>query len=813
MKNTIILLCFLLCGLTRSYGQDFYYYRDKKITLKEDYSKVFVKFAKNTTITAYDRIIRSVSELDVKPKNIFMPEYGLQVLELNKNNSEEIIKRLLLNEEVICSSRMYYPNESKSLIAINDEIVLQFHNPDKIQNKQWLESRNFKILKESKRIPGKYRISIGKSTESLRITNNLYEEGLFRYCEPNFVHFNMLNTNDPLYSSQWCLKNTGQGGGVSGEDINVEQAWAITWGRPEIKIAVIDNGIDLDHPDLAANLLPGYDATGTSTGGGFYTSDEDHGSACAGIIGAIADNNLGIAGVAPKCKMIPIKGIVHEAGYFDDLAEGMEWAVDNGADVISNSYGGGGPSTVMDDAVEYALSYGRNGLGCVVVFASGNDNASSVNYPSNLPGVISVGAFRRNGERSDYSNYGSQLSVVAPGGEDGYNPDITTCNNNGDYRSDFNGTSAACPHVSGAAGLVLSVNPCLTSADVKKIIELSADNVGETYCPTTNGVRNDKFGHGKLDVTNAVRLAMNYDRRIELSSLTFTPLTSSSVIVPMINVCGIASANYIGTIYEASVTINAGTNPTGAYWMLTNGYNASYSINSATGTVTLKVRTVYVEYAINGASIGQWYPTIPSNVQLWAAPYNSGEIYLQNKTENNLTQTYRSPTQIFAGRSVTSLVSQGDYVLNTQNDVKFIAKNKVVLQPGFYCTTGNKFNARIGGYNVCADYPQGLERPESTNDTTLSKPILSKVANQKISSFLDEIELYPNPVKDELHIDFPYEIPATVTILSVDGRFIKSINLVDQANAISVKSLTSGTYYLKITNSKSTVIKKIVKID
>jgi subtilisin family serine protease len=274
-----------------------------------------------------------------------------------------------------------------------------------------------------------------KMKDVLLLCRSLYETGTVEFAEPSFLReINLYNTN---YSNQWGLKNTGQSGGTPGIDINIENAWNITRGNG-ITVAVLDEGIDLTHPDLSANLITGYDATGGS-GNGAPQGDEAHGTACAGIIGAV-NNTIGIVGVASSSHILPVR--IAYTHYVNGQKRWTEdsWAVNGiyhawstGADVLSNSWGGGSSSLTVNAEIQNAVTQGRNGKGCVVVFASGNDNASSVNYPANLSNVIAVGAISPCGERKSPSscdgetwwgsNYGTNLDVVALG-VDIYTTDI-----------------------------------------------------------------------------------------------------------------------------------------------------------------------------------------------------------------------------------------------------------------------------------------------------------------------------------------------------------------------------------------------------
>lgn len=338
--------------------------------------------------------------------------------------------------------------------------------------------------------------------------------------------------NDEYFPDQWYLHNAGQSGGTPNADINAPEAWEITAGDPNIVVAVLDSGVDSNHPDLINNLVSGYD---------FCDNDESpdpmlgesawnaHGTACAGLIAAEADNSIGIAGVAPSCKIMLIRIFRVTEEYSMEwvtdatIAEAIVWPAENGADIISLSFVGHLYTTIIREAIISATApdgIGRNGRGCVVLAGAGNDGYDVQNYyPAAFPEVIAVGATDSNDQRWDYSNYGSLLEIVAPSGCVGlssceikfWTTDIT--GNDGlndssdphliwDYTDHFSGTSAACPIATGVAALVLSVNPNLTNTEVRSILWLSAVDLGPNRW-------DEEYGFGRVDAYAAVNMALD----------------------------------------------------------------------------------------------------------------------------------------------------------------------------------------------------------------------------------------------------------------------------------------------------------------
>ncbi len=429
-----------------------------------------------------------------------------------------------------------------------------------------------------------------KLGDILQICRNLFESGLCEFAEPSFIR--EMKPHNEYYPNQWGLKNTGQYNGTANIDIKAEQAWNITRGSADIKVAVIDEGVDLTHPDLQANLLRGYDATVNPPSGayGSPSADDAHGTACAGIIGAI-NNTIGIVGVASSSKIIPVRIAYGSYGYWitndDWIVDGIRyaWKTAN-ADVISNSWGGGAVSATVNAEINDAVANGRvkNGvsLGCVVVFSTGNENRPSVSYPANLNSVIAVGAIAQCGQRKSQtscdgetwwgSNYGDALDVVAPGvkiytsdiqGTAGYNFASGTA---GDYFESFNGTSSACPHVAGVAALILSVRPNLTQTQVRQAIESTCTKLsGYAYSNNTShpyGTWNNQVGHGLINAYAAIEAicpTVNFTNRTVNSNQT---VTGCNIYVQNVTVNGSAKltldADYMTTI-ERDFEVKLGT--------------------------------------------------------------------------------------------------------------------------------------------------------------------------------------------------------------------------------------------------------------
>lgn len=247
---------------------------------------------------------------------------------------------------------------------------------------------------------------------------------MVEYAEPNFVLFVQPTTSDPLYQYQWALNNTGQTGGTNDADMDVVEAWAITTGAPSIRVAVLDNRIDLTHSDLINQLNPGYDPTGGGNNGGILIQNDNHGTPCAGIVAAQANNGIGVAGVAYSCRVVPIR--VYERSGANNIttagwmAAGIDWAWQhNRSDVISLSFAINVGQQHITDAIHRAVTRGRNYKGALVLASAGN-GGGSLWFSGSVSEAIAVGASDKTDHRLTSSNYGSGLDLVAPG------QDITT---------------------------------------------------------------------------------------------------------------------------------------------------------------------------------------------------------------------------------------------------------------------------------------------------------------------------------------------------------------------------------------------------
>ena len=363
---------------------------------------------------------------------------------------------------------------------------------------------------------------MGKA-ETLAAARALTARSDVLYAFPNYIYRAALAPNDTFYARQWHY-----------EAINMESAWDVTTGSSDVVVAVLDSGIIDSHPDFAGRLLPGYDfitdVTSANDGGGRdndpYDDVDDgagyHGTHVAGTIGAATDNGTGVAGVDWSAMILPVRVLGASGGTFVDITDALFWAVGgsvpgapsnlNPADVVNLSLGGPGTcSQAWQDVIDTVSQF------AVVVAAAGNDNLSANGFvPANCSGVIAVGATDFNGERSWYSNFGSAVDVMAPGGDtsaflfDAPRPDgVLSVGFDGSPEYVFmQGTSMAAPHVSGLVALMKSLDLSVDADRALAALRASATPLSDSACDGPGAGRtlfSEDCGAGLIDAALALQ--------------------------------------------------------------------------------------------------------------------------------------------------------------------------------------------------------------------------------------------------------------------------------------------------------------------
>lgn len=507
-----ILLVILAMSFTLTNNLKFYYAYNEKIALSELDDKLIVRYKQNKKS---DKTKISLNQ-ELANKPMEWKDDSTCIISIG-GDEIELLKAKILNQTDVKTCNPVYAINTGLEMGVTDEFLVKFNENiaqteiDKLHEKYGVEVVKTTDLYQLLKVPN--------GMDALQIANIYQESGLTRFSHPNFyskVELHQVIPTDTYFVNQFALNNTGQvftdgHSGTVDADIDAPEAWSMTTGNNNIIIAVLDEGVTADHPDLpntrqvrlnGSNFADG-DANNPSP-----TGNHNHGNACAGTIGATQNNNQGISGIAPNCRIMPIRIFNSDNSGItpNRLADAIDFARTNGAHIISNSWGydSDNPNLypAIKDAITRATTQGRNNLGCVVVFSAWNNptNNGYVHFPSNVDvaGVLTVGASDRFDLKAFYSPLGNPSSsnnqlidIVAPShraypfqitgetleawsidipGSTGYNPypaDLifphpptageilpNLGTNNLAYTARFGGTSYSCPQVAGVAALM-----------------------------------------------------------------------------------------------------------------------------------------------------------------------------------------------------------------------------------------------------------------------------------------------------------------------------------------------------------------------
>lgn len=454
--------------------------------------------------------------------------------------------------DVIVGYPVWFDKAKGAVGVLTHEIVVRTDKPDGIAALR--AGKGFADMTEMDFKPGLYLAKFTSPMAALEAANEISKKPGVLYAHPNFLVAKDFRgtravkgpADEPFFSSQWHLENTGQKGAVTGADIHAKNAWEVTKGSSEVLVAILDGGFQVTHPDLDGaffrntNEIPGNgvddDRNGyidDVSGWNFWAKNNDpasavypdHGTLVAGLVGA-RENGKGVTGVCPRCTILPV--VLSWTPVADAAA--FYYAQKMGADIITNSWGYavGVPTTdVVEEAIETVATQGRDGKGTVILFAMNNLNQDDCVGPSpdisSLEAVIAVSGASDQDKKVLGSAWGDCMEYVAPTFENqrqgiastdlvgklGYNtgrnpkdlPDL-------DYSNTFGGTSAATPISAGVFALILTVNTDLTKNEALAMVLATADKIDPAaahYDPVT-GFSN-KYGYGRINAGKAVRAA------------------------------------------------------------------------------------------------------------------------------------------------------------------------------------------------------------------------------------------------------------------------------------------------------------------
>lgn len=613
--------------------------------------------------------IELVSHSEVKQmKKVFNNVYKIKT---TKGAQSKLMDKIRSNEMTkTIAHHAYSPvGDTTTRYYITDKIIINFQKrTSKTRVNAIFEKHGLQFIKEYIGRDLGYLVQVTKSSgmNPVKLTNILIEYPEVTGAEPNLVNrfMNFYTPKDGHFKRQWHLHSKDDIQLVAGASVNATKAWDITKGNRKVVVAVIDDGFDMEHRDLKGDgkkiVHPRDFKDGDLDPSPTKRHDDYHGTPCAGV--AIGEeNDYGIVGVAPNCSFMPIR---FDLAADDDLL----WEIFNyagkHADVISCSWG---PVPVYaplskllkDKFTELTLKGGPRKKGCVICFAAGNYNAPL--YDSNNrdfnwfhpgynqifktpgpiingncvhPDVIAVSASTSLGKKAAYSNWGKEISMVAP--SNNWHPldpqkfvpgrGIWTTDNesvgtgftaNNKYTGDFGGTSSATPLLAGIAALVISVDPSLTAKEVRKIMESTTDKIEDKDADIVLGHKkgtyknghSEWFGHGKVNAAKAVAKAKKLkEAKKKKAKETTTPEPTSPkaitkgiyILSAMVNPKGRDRGN------ETVALLNATNEPVNfKKWKLTNGKRKKHELNFTLKAGEIKTITLSNKFTLinSGGSI------------------------------------------------------------------------------------------------------------------------------------------------------------------------------------------------------------------
>lgn len=491
-----MLVVALLVGLIAAPSSDYFYRQGQRVALAAHPSVIGYQPAQSLNATATQHIgIERVTQATT----------DISFVELNASRLRSRSEDQLLRNGIASRVVPTFTTEFGGVwIPTKQLLVKPRSEADEIAVQRLARALG---LQEQQRVLERTIVFVAEDEASaVSAANHLFESQLCEYAAPNFIRDRVLHKsqNDQYYDLQWHFQR-----------INAEAAWERSEGSPDITIAIIDTGVEAAHPDLQGKLVHPYDAA-TDTPGTAEpvrtVADGAHGTACAGDAAASTNNSIGVAGVCPQCKVMPIRLLAFGEAT-EELADikAFEWAIEHNADIISNSWGDPRPAPVPEplaEVIRRAVTEGRNGKGAIVMFAAGNSYRVNRAFEmASMPEVISVGASAPNDRRFAYSDYGPYVQFLSPSaavttdltGSAGYDPSA--------YTNQFGGTSSACPVAAGVVGLLLATHPELDSRQVKWILTQSARKVHAAQADYDAAGFSQEFGFGVIDAQAALTLA------------------------------------------------------------------------------------------------------------------------------------------------------------------------------------------------------------------------------------------------------------------------------------------------------------------
>jgi len=529
-------------------------YGGKKLSLTKSKSLIGIKPNRNTSRRS-NHMRRNIQEMDT---GMHLARFNVLDVSARDEDMESMLDQLRVSPDIQSGSHVYHTSDDGVAFMPSGQIYLEFkEKTTTTQCQKLIEKHHLQIVKSYSKKELVVRIS--KSSDNpLKVAAALQKNKSVKVAEPDLSTpgklWSYIPPADQLLDRQWHLENTGFHRGTSiglkrGADARVVKAWnrIESLGSSSVVVAVIDDGFDLNHPDLnePGKIIAPWDFTRNTpnpapeyrTGYPYYDREYQqfigdwHGTACAGVAVGSA-NGIGILGAAPNCRLMPIRW---GTGLSDESIENwFDYVRLQGAGVLSCSWGAAARvfrlSTRMKNAIKRCALEGRNNKGTVICFAAGNSDrdidapdGSSHDGFATHPNVVAVSAINSRDRKSHYSNFGDNISVCAPSSGAGgmgittsdvtgsfqyYGYQIDAGYNAGDFTDEFGGTSSACPLVAGVCALILSIDPCMHANDVKNLIQQTARKVGRQSDYDANG-HSPIYGYGCVDAEKAIECLMN----------------------------------------------------------------------------------------------------------------------------------------------------------------------------------------------------------------------------------------------------------------------------------------------------------------
>lgn len=499
-----------------------------EITLRKSQSLVGLK----TTETR-----EADEQADYTEKEVLKNLGGFNIVKLNTEGTtvDDKLDEVRSRDEVEVGTHVYYAEGSNRPLVATGEIYIVFA-AGVSEDEQRIVLQEYSLQLVERRAADRVIARVTPASPNpFKVAMALQQVSLVKLAEPDIdtplTEYEFVAPTDDLLGHEWHLLNNGFVADTNyrlkkGADAKVVDAWKRlgNMGSSSITIAVIDNGFDTTHPDLRQKVVKPYDLWSQSTELPQGDSRFTHGTPCASVALA-ASNGAGIVGSSPNARFMPLNG----TSFSDRATEQMfDYCIKNGADVISCSWGTTDPTfrlnTLKEEAIARAARQGRNGKGCVIVFAAGNEDLEYLNYYAAHPDVIAVSASTSQDQHASYANRGREVWVCAPSngdwpilaarawwdeglsGESGNYKFWRDGRSRGQYYKHFGGTSSATPLVAGICALILSANPDLKASEVKEILQKTADKIGDPS-EYTNG-HSLRFGYGRINADKAVAEAL-----------------------------------------------------------------------------------------------------------------------------------------------------------------------------------------------------------------------------------------------------------------------------------------------------------------